>query len=142
MHPYTVDTWRATERALTATGYRPQSVWNYCYRQITAGTGLSLHAYALATDIDPDCNPFRMTPNQPVIRFSLKSAQQQRCADVKAHLADTAFTPEQMAAVESITTIDGLQVLAWGGRWRTIKDAMHFQINLSPEELRRGLHST
>lgn len=139
VHPYTVDAWRAMERALTATGYRPHSVWNYSYRQITAGTGLSLHAYGLATDIDPDCNPFRLTPRQPVIRFSPKPDQEQRCADVKAQLADTAFTPEQVAAVEAITTLDGLQVIAWGGRWRSIKDAMHFQINLSPEELRRGL---
>jgi len=139
VHPYTVDAWRALERTLTATGYRPKSVWNYNYRQITAGTGLSLHAYGLATDIDPDCNPFRLTPNQPLIRFSIKPQQGQRCADVKAQLADTAFTPEQVAAVEAIVTVDGLQAIVWGGRWRSLKDAMHFQINVSPRELQRGL---
>jgi hypothetical protein len=139
VHPYTVDAWRAMERALWATGYRPSSAWNYNDRQITGGIGLSLHAYGIATDVDPACNPFLVTPDRPLVRFSTKMPQEQRCADVRARRADTSFTPEQVAAVEAITTVDGLQALAWGGRWRTVKDAMHFQINVSPEELRRGL---
>jgi hypothetical protein len=53
--------------------------------------------------------------------------------------ADTSFTPAQVAAVEAIRTVDGLQVFAWGGRWPRSPDAMHFQINVSPAELRRGL---
>jgi Uncharacterized protein conserved in bacteria (DUF2272) len=43
--------------------------------------------------------------------------------------------------VESIRTVDGHQVFAWGGRWTDRKDTMHFQINVTPEELRRGLAS-
>ncbi|SNS96089.1 D-alanyl-D-alanine carboxypeptidase [Geodermatophilus saharensis] len=139
VHPYTVDAWRALERALTATGYRPRSVWNYVNRPITGGSGPSLHAYGIATDIDPSCNPYRVTPDRPVVRFSAQPTQDQRCAEVKAGRADTAFTPQQVAAVEAITTVDGLPVLAWGGRWRSVKDAMHFQVNVSPDELRRGL---
>ena len=49
--------------------------------------------------------------------------------------------PEQVAAVESIRTVDGHQIFAWGGRWTDRKDTMHFQINVTPEELRRGLAS-
>ncbi|WP_176832290.1 M15 family metallopeptidase [Geodermatophilus sp. DSM 45219] len=139
VHPYTVDAWRALERALTATGYRPRSVWNFNNRSITGGSAPSLHAYGIATDIDPPCNPYRVTPDQPLVRFSTQPTQEQRCAEVRARLADTAFIPRQVAVVEAITTVDGLQAITWGGRWRSVKDAMHFQINVSPEELRRGL---
>jgi hypothetical protein len=139
VHPYTVDAWRALERALTAGGYRPHSVWNYNNRPITGGSAPSLHAYGIATDIDPDCNPYRVTPGELPVRFSAEPTQQRRCADVEARLADTAFTPAQVGAVEAIRTVDGLQVMTWGGRWRSVKDAMHFQINVSPDELRRGL---
>lgn len=139
VHPYTVGAWRAMERALSAADYRPRSVWNYNNRPITGGSAPSLHAYGIATDVDPRCNPYRVTPGEPPVRFSTKPTQEQRCADVAAGLADTAFTPEQVAAVEAVSTVDGLQVIAWGGRWRSVKDAMHFQVNVSPDELRRGL---
>ncbi len=142
VHPYTVDAWRALERALRATGYRPRSVWNYNNRPITGGSAPSLHAYGIATDIDPRCNPYRVTPGEPPVRFSSRLTQEQRCADVAAGLADTAFTPEQVAAVETISTVDGLQTIAWGGRWRSVKDAMHFQVNVGPDELRRGLRAS
>ncbi|MGR6962920.1 M15 family metallopeptidase [Geodermatophilus sp. URMC 61] len=141
VHPYTVDAWRAMERALSATGYRPRSVWNYNNRPITGGSAPSLHAYGIATDVDPRCNPYRVTPGGPPVRFSARPTQEQRCADVAAGLADTAFTPDQVAAVEAISTVDGLQAIAWGGRWRSVKDAMHFQVNVSPDELRRGLRA-
>ena len=49
------------------------------------------------------------------------------------------FTPQQVAAVEAIRTVDGLQVFGWGGRWRSSHDAMHFEIRLTPAELRRGI---
>ena len=41
--------------------------------------------------------------------------------------------------MEAIRTVDGLQVFGWGGRWRSSHDAMHFEIRLTPAELRRGL---
>lgn len=50
-----------------------------------------------------------------------------------------ASPPDQVAAVEAIRTVDGHQVFAWGGRWRTTKDTMHFQINVTPDELARGI---
>ncbi|HEX6675029.1 MAG TPA: M15 family metallopeptidase [Actinomycetes bacterium] len=129
----------ALERALRSTGYRPRSVWNYNCRDIKGQPGSrSLHAYGLALDIDPDCNPHRRGARSPA-RFSRAATQQDRCRDVRAEWADTSFTPEQVAAVEAIRTVDGLQVFAWGGRWTTSPDPMHFQINVSPGELARGI---
>ena len=55
------------------------------------------------------------------------------------HYAPVISTPAQIAAVEAILTLDGLQVFAWGGRWRNAKDAMHFQLDFSPAELARGI---
>jgi hypothetical protein len=102
----------------------------------------SLHAYGLAIDIDhaqPACNVNRATPDGRPVRFSTAATKEERCRDVRAGTADTSFTPQQVAAVEAIKTVDGHQVFAWGGRWRTTKDTMHFQINVEPAELARGL---
>jgi hypothetical protein len=142
VNPVTVDAWRALEQALVAADYRAHRAWVYICRHISGQTTRSLHAYGLAVDIDhagPKCNVNRATPDGRVVRFSSASTKEGRCADVARGIADTAFTPAQVAAVEAIRTIDGHQVFAWGGRWRTTKDTMHFQINVTPEELARGL---
>jgi hypothetical protein len=139
VNPLTREAFVALERALRSAGYRPRSVWNYNCRDIKGQPGRrSLHAYGLALDVDPRCNPHRRGAPGPA-RFSRAATQQDRCRDVLAGWADTAFTPEQVAAVEAIRTVDGLQVFAWGGRWTTAPDSMHFQINVSPEELGRGI---
>jgi hypothetical protein len=139
VNPRTTAAFAALEQALRSTGYRPQSVWNYNCRDIKGQPGRrSLHAYGLALDVDPDCNPHRRGAQAPA-RFSRAATQQDRCQDVRAGWADTAFTPEQVAAVEAIRTVDGLQVFAWGGRWMTSPDSMHFQVNVGPEELGRGI---
>ena len=100
----------------------------------------SMHAYGLAVDIDPEWNPHRHNVSGPVI-FSAQPSQAGRQQEVAAGIAGTAFTPGQVAAVEAIRTVDGLQVFGWGGRWRSSHDAMHFEIRLTPAELRRGLSS-
>jgi hypothetical protein len=38
-----------------------------------------------------------------------------------------------------IRTNDGAQVWGWGGNYRTVKDAMHFEIVCTPEELATGI---
>jgi hypothetical protein len=134
----TREAFTSLEHALRSVGYRPKSVWNYNCRDIQGSEKRSLHAYGLAVDIDPRCNPHRRQAPGPA-RFSPEATQEARCRDVVAGRADTTFTPEQVAAVEAIQTVDGLQVFAWGGRWRSSPDSMHFQINVSPRELRRGL---
>jgi hypothetical protein len=140
VNPLTRAAFTALEQALRSAGYQPRSVWNYNCRDIKDQPGRrSLHAYGLALDIDPDCNPHRRGAAGPA-RFSPAATQQERCRDVQAGMADTSFTPAQVAAVEGLQTVDGLQVFAWGGRWASSPDSMHFQINLSPQELRRGVN--
>jgi hypothetical protein len=142
VNPATVDAWRALEEALVGAGYRAHRAWVFNCRDIAGQTTRSLHAYGLAVDIDhakPTCNVNRATPDRRAVRFSTAATKEARCADVARGVADTAFTAAQVAAVEAIRTVDGHQVFAWGGRWRTTKDTMHFQINVTPEELARGL---
>lgn len=141
VNPLTTEAFGRLERALESTGFRARSAWNYNCRDIKGRPGqTSLHAYGLAIDLDPDCNPHRTGAPHPA-RFSGGPTPEERCRDVRARLADTTFTPAQIGAVEAIRTLDGLQVFAWGGRWRSSPDAMHFQINVSPAELGRGLAS-
>jgi hypothetical protein len=142
VNPETVDAWRAFERALLAAGYQPHRAWVYNCRQIAGQKTRSLHAYGLAIDIDhaePTCNVNRPTPDGRAVRFSPGTTKDERCHDVRRGVADTSFTAEQIATVEAIQTVDGHQVFAWGGRWRTTKDTMHFQINVTPAELARGI---
>ena len=142
VNPKTVDAWRALESTLTAAGYDVHRAWVYVCRNIAGQKAASLHAYGLAIDIDhagPRCNVNNPTPDRRKVRFSTAATKLERCRDVQRGVADTAFTPEQVAAVEAIRTVDGYQVFAWGGRWPTTKDTMHFQINVTPQELARGV---
>jgi len=142
VNPKTVDAWRALESTLAAAGYDVHRAWVYVCRNIAGQKAASLHAYGLAIDIDhagPRCNVNNPTPDLRKVRFSTAATKLERCRDVQRGVADTAFTPEQVAAVEAIRTVDGHQVFAWGGRWPTTKDTMHFQINVTPQELARGI---
>jgi hypothetical protein len=42
--------------------------------------------------------------------------------------------------IEKITA-GGIRAFTWGGRWRSIKDAMHFQIRVSPNEIKGGVYA-
>lgn len=139
VNPLTQNAWRALDRALTDTGYVAEKTWNYNCRTIKGSSKPSLHAFGLALDIDPRCHPFLVTPDSRPVRFAVGATKTERCAEVRAGSADTAFTPEQIEAVEEIRTVAGLRVFAWGGRWRSVKDGMHFQINVSPAELSVGI---
>lgn len=142
VNPETVDAWRAFERTLLGAGYQPHRAWVYNCRQIAGQQTRSLHAYGLAIDIDdaePACNVNRPTPDGRAVCFSAADTTEERCHDVRRGAADTSFTPEQIGAVEAIQTVDGYQVFSWGGRCRTTKHTMHFQIAVTPTELARGI---
>ena len=142
VNPNTVDAWRALEQALLTAGYQAHRAWVFKCRDIGGQQTRSLHAYGLAIDIDharPTCNVNRATPDGRAVIFSTAATKDERCRDVRQGRADTSFTPAQVAAVEALRTVDGHQVFAWGGRWRTTKDTMHFQINVTPAELARGI---
>lgn len=114
-----VGAYAALEQALKATGYTPRSRWAYNFRGISgkpcscSSYGYcSLHGNGIAIDIDPNLNPYIATST-----FSW---------------AKTAFTPAQIAAVEGIKNTKGEQIWFWGGRWRSIKDYMHFELQVDP----------
>src|SRR5690606_38484702 len=115
-----VDAYRALELALMATGYIALSRWAYNFRQITGGSkpctcssygGCSPHAFGIAIDIDPAQNPYTSAA------FSWSK---------------TKFTSAQIKAVEAIRNTKGEQVWQWGGRWSSVRDYMHFEVQVDP----------
>ena len=86
----------------------------YLFRESAGGTyncrPPSLHAYALALDLNPSVNPMRnpLTHEYP----------------------DTFIT--RMEGIRA----SGNQAIMWGGRWSSSNppDAMHWQINVAPED--------
>lgn len=118
---------------------RPVDTDSYNCRTITGGKLKSLHAYGIALDINWRTNPYRDHPGTRPPRFSPKPTQAERAADVAAGHADTDMTPAMIAEIEALTTIDGRRVFKWGGHFGTLKDAMHFELDVGPEELERGL---
>jgi hypothetical protein len=121
---------------------RTEDTDSYNCRQITNGTGRSLHSYGIALDVNWTTNPFIDHGDSRLVRFSDKETQAQRALDVRFGRADTDMTPEMIADVERIGTVGGVQVFEWGGRWRTRKDCMHFEIDVSPDELAAGIDAS
>jgi hypothetical protein len=118
---------------------RPADTDSYNCRTITGGKLKSLHAYGIALDINWQTNPYRDHPGTRPPRFSSKPTQAERAADVLAGHADTDMTAEMIAEIEALTTFDGQGVFKWGGHFGTLKDAMHFELDLGPEDLSGGL---
>ncbi len=122
----------ALDACLKAAGYRPraQDTGAYNCRRITAGAGHSLHAFgpaarfsfwsgvriatALAVDINWRTNPYgrRLVTDMPA---------------------------PMVQAIKRIRTRSGKQVWGWGGDYRMVKDAMHWEIVCSPADLATGI---
>ena len=139
--PPTVDAWRALESVVQYHDYdiRPSDTDSYNCREITGGTGKSLHSYGIALDVNWTTNPYRQTPDKRRVRFSNKPTQAERAIDVKQDRADTDMTPQMIADVLAIKTNDGKQVFEWGGSWINAKDSMHFELDVTPAELASGI---
>lgn len=142
--PPTVDAWKALERVLEAYDYhlRVEDTDSYNCRDIKNGGGKSLHSYGIALDINWKTNPYRDHAGQRAPRFSSSSDQERRAEDVRLGRADTDMTREMIDAAIGIKTGGGKRVFGWGGDWRTLKDAMHFQIEVTPAELAKGIDWT
>lgn len=123
----TVEAWAAFDQALTLADYNAVSVGTYNCRPITGGRKLSLHAYGIACDLDPYSlgNPYYGRSNPKGWKFSW---------------SETKFTEAQVMAIESIRTNNGKKVFLWGGRWNTIKDYMHWEIDVAPSTLTTGIN--
>lgn len=120
VHPYSRDAWRAFDTVLRHHSFSANSVWAYVCRIITGGRGYSLHAYGIATDVDPSLN--RYYTGYP--RFDW---------------AKTTFTREMVDALYRIKTMDGKRLFMWGGYWISIKDYMHWELDVSPTSLATGI---
>lgn len=86
----------------------------YKCRTITGGTGYSLHAYGIALDLNWKTNPYGPT-------------------------LITDMPPAMIADIKAIKTRNGKQVWRWGGNYSGNKDAMHFEIIVSPADLATGI---
>jgi hypothetical protein len=139
--PPTAEAWQALAAVMLHHGYniRTQDTDSYNCREITGGTGLSLHSFGIALDVNWTTNPFNDHPGDRQVRFSDKPTQDERAKDVRFGKADTDMTPEMIADIEAIRTTEGIQVFEWGGSWSSRKDCMHFELDVSPEELAKGI---
>lgn len=99
-------------------GYRatPPDCGAFVCRQITGGTGYSLHAYLIAIDINWQANPY--------------SSANRTITDMPAGM---------VREICALRTNSGAPVWGWGGFYRSIKDTMHYEIVCTPADLATGL---
>lgn len=109
---------KALGRVLEAHRYdvRSADTGGYNCRQITEGSGHSLHAFGIALDINWNTNPFR-----------------------KDNVLVTDMPKVMVRNILRIRTNNDMQVWRWGGNYRTVKDAMHYEIVCAPEDLAGGI---
>jgi hypothetical protein len=104
----TVPIWRAVEAIFKKYRYpiRRSDTGAYNCRQITGGSGYSLHAYGIAVDVNWQSNPYgsHLVTNMP------------------------AGAIREIEALE----VDGRPIVRWGGRYSGNKDAMHFEVIVPP----------
>ena len=88
----------------------------YNCRRITAGKGHSLHSFGIAVDVNWNSNPFR-----------------------KDNVLVTDMPQVMVRNVLRIRTVNDTQVWGWGGNYRTVKDAMHYEVVCAPADLATGI---
>lgn len=139
--PGTEDAWAALASVLTHHGYlvRTGDTDSYNCRTITGGSEKSLHSYGIALDVNWTTNPYKDHSGERPVVFSGAATQDARAQDVKRSLADTDMTLAMIEDVRRIETTRGDRVFEWGGDWRTVKDTMHFELDLGPSELSSGI---
>ena len=122
-HVAAAEAYEALDSVLEAWRYAPKKgqTWAHNCRRITGGSGYSLHAYGIAVDINSVANPYggRLVTDMP---------------------------RPMVEAIEAIRTKGGARVFRWGGDWDDNNrqddgsyDAMHFEMQASPAELRQGI---
>lgn len=121
----TVEANRALDQCFRAHGVtmRPGVCGSYNCRLITGGSGYSLHAYAIADDLNWDTNPYSTTK----------------------YVTD--FPAELVQDIRAIRTLGGAQVWVSGADFDNNGvlgdhgpfDAMHFQIACTPAQLAAGI---
>ena len=118
VHTATVPVWAMVDSIMKKYNYgpRPEETGGggYNRRPITGGSDWSLHAYGIAVDINPTANPYSKT---------FKSD----------------MPPAMVEEILQIKTKSGLKAVRWGGHYTGTKDAMHYEVMVSPKEIKDGL---
>lgn len=114
---YAVD---ALDNVMHRWGYAPRKADTGAFvcRAITGGSGYSLHAYGIAVDINWSTNPYT------------------------TGLLITDMPAGMVNEITGLRTRSGAPVWGWGGNYRSIKDAMHFEIVCTPAHLASGIAAT
>lgn len=109
------EAYRALDAVLKKHNYRPRQADTAAMncRTITGGSGLSLHSFGIAVDINWQSNGY-------------------------GKRATTDMPPAMISDIEAIRTKGGHRVWSWGGRWST-PDFMHQEVVASPAELATGI---
>jgi hypothetical protein len=118
VHPQTEAAWNALFAVMARHDYSIDDGvlddWSYAPRPITGGTELSLHAFGIACDFNATSNPYG------------------------AKLV-TNMSTAMIADISAIRTSNGKQVFRWGGSYSGKRDAMHFEVVVTPGDLETGL---
>jgi hypothetical protein len=113
------DAFRALEQALLGSGYVPTSggfIGSYNCRKISGTSNWSLHAYAIAIDVEWNYNPHLKKTNP----------------DMAWVYARCKFTPANYAAVLRIKNTQGTTMFRWLGPVNA--DTMHWEIDVPPDK--------
>ncbi len=126
VHRGTEKVWQAIGAIMLAYGYKVPTSYTGSYkcRTKTSGSSWSGHAWPVAMDINAATNPYIRTPSLRKIRWGV----------------DTDMPAAMVREIESILA-SGVVAVGWGGRWRTVKDAMHYQIHATLTEIAGGVTS-
>jgi len=116
VRPEVVPAFRALDAVLVRHGYRTRraDTGALVCRRITGGTGVSLHGLGIAVDLNWLTNPY-------------------------GRRLVTDMSPAMVADIKRIVTVDGVRVFGWGGDYRSVKDAMHWEIVCTRAQLARGI---
>lgn len=125
-HKGTERVWQALGAIYLAYNYVVPTSYtgDYNCRVITGGGSWSGHAWPVAKDVNAKTNPYINHAGSRTIRWGI----------------ETDMPAAMIREIESITA-SGIQALAWGGRWNTVKDAMHFQLRVTLVEIAGGVWS-
>ena len=120
VHRGTEPIWLALGAIMLAYNYFVPSSYTGSYncRPITGGGGWSGHAWPVAIDINAKTNPYIRTPSRRTIKWGVETDM-----------------PAAMVKEIELITANGVRAFGWGGRWRSIKDAMHYQIRVTMAEI-------
>jgi hypothetical protein len=127
VHIGTEPLWRALGAIFVAYNYKIPTSYTGAYncRPVTGGSSWSGHAWPLGMDINAKTNPY--IRHKPIIRR------------IKWGI-ETDMPAPMIREIEQITA-SGIRAFNWGGNYRTIKDAMHFEVRVTLEEIAGGVHA-